>query len=62
MNNIKKLREKLRLSQEELGKRLGVGGSAVSNWETNIANPTMEKAIELAKILNCSIDELFKGG
>lgn len=48
------------LSQEELAKKLGVTQGAVSQWETVGGSPFAEKLPELAKILGCTIDELFQ--
>ena len=48
------------LTQEELAEKLNVSRQTVSKWETNEALPEMDKALELCKIFNCSLDNLFK--
>ena len=58
-NNIKKLRIETGLTQEELAGRLDVCQQAVAKWENGISTPRIEKLIELAKLLGCSIDDLF---
>lgn len=58
--NIKNKRESKGLTQEELGKMLGVNRSTVAMWETGEAMPRADKLPELAKILGCSIDDLYK--
>lgn len=58
-NNIKKLRTETGLTQEELAERLDVCQQAVAKWENGYATPRIEKLIELAKLLGCSIDDLF---
>ena len=35
-NHLRMLREKHGISQEELGRRVGRGGSVISNYENNI--------------------------
>jgi transcriptional regulator with XRE-family HTH domain len=39
---IKKLRQKLNMSQDRFGKRIGVSGKTVSAYETGKINPTLE--------------------
>lgn len=58
--NIKNKRESKGLTQEELGKMIGVNRSTVAMWETGEAMPRADKLPELAKILGCSIDDLYK--
>ncbi|MGN0730909.1 MAG: helix-turn-helix transcriptional regulator [Treponema sp.] len=48
------------LTQEELAEKLNVSRQTVSKWETNEALPEMEKALELCRIFNCSLDNLFR--
>lgn len=56
---IKKLREKKELSQEKLAEMLGVTQGAVSQWESGLASPATDKLPALAKIFNCTVDELL---
>lgn len=57
--NIKSKRESIGLTQEELGKILGVNRSTVAMWETGEAMPRADKLPVLAKVLGCNIDKLF---
>lgn len=61
---IKELRLKAGLTQEQLADRMNMNQSALSQWETGVSAPRADKLPELAKILGCTIDELFteKGG
>lgn len=59
MIKIKGAREKLGISQCELAKRLSVCQSTVAMWENGTNTPTADKLPQLAKILNCTIDDLF---
>ena len=62
--NIKTLRLNKRLTLGQLATLLEVDQTAVSQWETGVSAPRADKLPELAKILGCTIDELFtkKGG
>ena len=59
--NIKEAREKAGLTQQDLANELGVGQSTVAMWETQKSLPRTDKLPALAKILDCTIDELLKG-
>jgi len=53
------LRKQKGLSQEEVANRLNVSRQTISNWENAQALPTIDKAKELSKLYNVSIDELL---
>lgn len=59
MNNIKKLREKKGIKQDELAKLLNVTQGAVSGWETGRYNVDNEKLKAIANILQTTTDELL---
>ena len=59
-NKIKHFREKLGISQAALSKKLDVSQSTVAMWETGENVPKTNTLPELAKALNCSIDDLFE--
>ena len=46
------------MTQEQLAAMLCVSPAAVSKWERNLANPSIEMLWELADYFECSIDEL----
>ena len=48
------------MTQEALAEKLNVSRQTVSKWEMDAANPEMDKAIELCRIFNCSLDNLFR--
>ena len=60
MNNIKMLREKRGYSQEHISKALGISQQAIAKWENEDTMPRADKLPELARILGCTIDELFE--
>ncbi|MFA5528843.1 MAG: helix-turn-helix transcriptional regulator [Peptostreptococcales bacterium] len=59
MNEIQKKRIKNGMSQEQLAELLGIDRSTIAKWETGVSFPRGEKLPDLARILNCSIDDLF---
>lgn len=59
MNRIKELRKAAGLTQQEVASHFGLNRAAVAMWERGSSVPKAPILPELAKILNCSIDELF---
>lgn len=59
MNNIQAMRNKANMTQESVAKALTIDRSTVAKWETGIANPRADMLVSLARILNCTIDELL---
>lgn len=59
MKAIRKMRRARGLTQAKLAEALDVDTSTVTKWETGEAKPRADKLPLLAKILGCSIDELF---
>ncbi len=52
------LRMAKRMSQEQLAAVLSISPAAVSKWERNLSNPSIEMLWVLADFFECSIDEL----
>lgn len=59
MKNIKRLRQRKGLTQEELGAKLHVTRQAVSNWETGKNQPDIEILKSLAETLEVDVSELL---
>ncbi len=59
--NLKALREKSGMTQEQLAERMEVSRQTVSKWESGVSFPEMEKMIQLAELFGCSMDALLKG-
>lgn len=57
--NIYKLREMNRLSQEEFAKLFNISHQAVQKWENDITQPTLSNIIAIAKHFNVSVDALL---
>ena len=59
--NIANYRKKLGLTQEELAKKLYVSNKTISKWERGAGYPEITQIVNIAKILNISIDNLLNG-
>lgn len=57
---LKLLRNKNRLSQEELAEKLGISRQAISKWESGQSIPDLKKLITIAELYNVTIDSLVK--
>lgn len=57
--NLAKHRKEKRLTQVEFAKILGVTRSAVSMWELNLSNPSIQILQKISKVLDCSVDDLI---
>ena len=57
--NIKSIRVKKGLSQQQLATHIGVVQTAVSQWECGTTSPSANIIPKIAAALNCTIDELF---
>ena len=58
-DNLKNLRKLKKISQEELGEKVGVSRQSVSKWENSEAYPEMNNLLILCKIFNCKINDLL---
>lgn len=59
--NIKRLREAGKLTQAELGEKIGVSSKTVSKWETGKGLPDISLLQPLAQALGISVIELMNG-
>lgn len=57
--NLRKMREKAGKSVLDVQKALGVSDAAVYYWESGTTKPTVEKLIKLARLYDCSVDDLL---
>ena len=55
---IKHLRQLKNLTQATMAKKLCCKQTSISKYEKGLAMPKIEQLPELAKILNCSIEEI----
>ncbi len=56
---IKKIREELGLTQQELAKNVGVSRQTIYYLEKNKYNPSLTISFKIMKILNKPFDEIF---
>ncbi|HDN82733.1 MAG TPA: transcriptional regulator [Candidatus Altiarchaeales archaeon] len=56
---IKELREKFKLTQEELAKKVGVTRQTIIFLEQGKYNPSLKLAYKIAKIFNKRIEDIF---
>ena len=59
-NRIKEAREQLGLTQIELGKLVGVTGSAITNYEKETSHPKEQIIYKLMETLNVDANYLFQ--
>lgn len=60
MSVIKRLREKHKMTQEDLAKRLNVSRTAVTKWETGECWPSIDRLLTLSNVFGCSVDDLLR--
>lgn len=58
-NRVREFREKLGLTQKELGEQVGVSRQAINAIETGKFDPSVWLAYDLAKYFGVSIEILF---
>ena len=59
MNNLKKLREKAKLTLQELGDMCGRSKTRIWELEQDEPNPSLRTAYALAKVLNESVYDIW---
>ena len=59
MATLKDLRERVLLSQSELGLACGVGKQAVWQWESGRTSPSAVHRRKLVEVLECTREELL---
>lgn len=60
--NIKTLRRMAGLTQDELGRKIGVSSKTVSSWEINRTEPSMGMVQKMSEIFNCSKETIISDG
>lgn len=57
-NNIRELRQKKGLSQNEFGEKIHMAQSGISNLENGNYNPTLSVLLKILDVLDCTFEEL----
>ena len=60
--NIRQCRERQGLTQQEVAAALHVEQSSVSMWETGKTTPRADMLPRIAKLLGCTVGDLFGEG
>lgn len=56
---LRTLRKEKGLTQVQLAQMVRVDQTAISQWERGIAQPRLRNCLQLAQILECSIEDIF---
>lgn len=59
-SRLRERREELGLKQSELGKMLGITGSAIGNYENGISSPKADILYQVFSVLRCDANYLFQ--
>lgn len=60
LTKIKKYRENLGMTQSELAQLVGVRRETIVHLERGKYNPSLKLGIDISKVLNVTVEELFK--
>ncbi len=58
-NQIRTVRTRLKMSQQELADAAGVARQTIGGIEASLYSPSASVAIKLARVLGCTVEELF---
>ena len=58
-NNLRKAREARKMTQSELGRKIGFGQARISYYEVSRGTPSIPTLIKLSEALDISIDDLL---
>lgn len=56
---LKEIRAEKKITTIELGKRLGVVPSTITNWEKGLRKPDVDMLVKLTEVFGCTADELL---
>lgn len=60
LNNLEELRKSAELTQQELSDKADVSRKSINAIENGIYVPSTVLALRIAKILNCSVENIFR--
>ena len=60
MNNLKKRREELSLTQKQVADTLNLGIRLYQYYEAGQRQPSVQTAIRIAEVLQTTVEKLFK--
>ena len=56
---IHQLRKEYNMQQAELAELVGVRRETIGNLENGKYNPSLKLAMDIAKVFNCTVEEIF---
>ena len=56
---LREYRARDKLSQEELARLVGVRRETIGNLENGRYNPSLKLAMDIAKVFNCMVEDIF---
>jgi transcriptional regulator with XRE-family HTH domain len=59
MNNLVIYRKRARMRQFDIARRLGVTEQLISKWECGRAEPHIEQAVDMARIIGVAPEKIF---
>jgi len=54
------LRDSKGYTDYKVAQLTGIARSTISDWKRNVSSPNAAKLLKIAKVLDCSIEELIK--
>lgn len=57
---LKEIRERVGLTQTAIAKKMGVTSATITQYEKGARTPNAEKMMQLAKILNVTVEDIVK--
>lgn len=60
INRIKVMLAEKGRTNKWLSEQVGKDPATVSKWCTNVAQPTLETMMQIAKVLECQVDDLLR--
>ena len=60
INRIKVMLAEKGKTNKWLSEQVGKDPATVSKWCTNVAQPTLETMMQIAKVLECQVDDLLR--
>lgn len=60
ITKIREYRARFNISQIELAEKVGVRRETIGNLENGKYNPSLKLAMDIAKVFECSVEDLFE--
>ena len=57
---LREIRKSQGMTAQALAEKLGVSQGAISHYETGRRKPSIDMVVKMAKVFNCSVDDLIR--